>query len=135
MPGRLRDSGIQISVDDFGSGYSSLSYLRDLPIDELKLDRSFIYPMAQGERTTALVASTIALAHSLGLRMVADGVENDDAYTDLARLGCDQAQGPFMSSRVPANELSQWLSSRRHLDQSSGIREPLSAGSPLRAAQ
>ena len=81
---RLRDSGIQISIDDFGTGYSSLSYLRDLPIDELKLDRSFVFPMADDARAAALVASTIALAHSLGLRMVAEGVENHVAYTELA---------------------------------------------------
>jgi hypothetical protein len=90
---RIRRSGVQISVDDFGTGYRSLSYLRDLPIDQLKLDRSFIFPMADDGRATALVASTIALAHSLGLRMVAKGVENDFAYTDLTQLGCDQAQG------------------------------------------
>jgi EAL domain-containing protein (putative c-di-GMP-specific phosphodiesterase class I) len=122
---RLRSSGIQISVADFGSGYSSLSYLRDLPIDELKLDRSFIYPMAQGDRTTALVASTIALAHSLGLRMVADGVENHDAYTELTRLGCDQAQGSFMSRHVPAAEINQWLHNRRDANQTTDIPLPL----------
>ncbi|WP_024287157.1 bifunctional diguanylate cyclase/phosphodiesterase [Cellulomonas sp. KRMCY2] len=110
---RLRHSGVQISVDDFGTGYSSLSYLRDLPIDELKLDRSFIFPMADDARAAALVASTIDLAHSLGLRMVAEGVETDVAYTELTRLGCDQAQGYFMSRPVPAAELDHWLSARR----------------------
>jgi diguanylate cyclase len=124
---RLRSSGIQISVADFGSGYSSLSYLRDLPIDELKLDRSFIYPMAQGDRTTALVASTIALAHSLGLRMVADGVENHDAFTELTRLGCDQAQGSFMPRPVPAAEINQWLHHRRDANQTTDLPRPLHA--------
>ena len=113
---RLRSHGIQISIDDFGTGYSSLSYLRDLPIDELKLDRSFIFPMADDARAAALVASTIALAHSLGLRMVAEGVENDVAYTELARLGCDQAQGYYMSRPVPAAELEHWLSTWRATD-------------------
>src|SRR5665811_700090 len=94
---RLRESGVQISVDDFGTGYSSLSCLRELPVDELKLDQSFVFPMADDARAAALVASTIALAHSLGLRMVAEGVENDVAYAELARLGCDQAQGFYMS--------------------------------------
>jgi EAL domain-containing protein (putative c-di-GMP-specific phosphodiesterase class I) len=94
---RLRHTGVQISIDDFGTGYSSLAYLRDLPIDELKLDRAFIFPMADDARAAALVASTIALAHSLGMRMVAEGVETDVAYTELARLGCDQAQGYYMS--------------------------------------
>jgi len=110
---RLRDGGVQISIDDYGTGYSSLSYLRDLPIDELKLDRSFVFPMADDARAAALVASTIDLAHSLGLRIVAEGVETEVAYTELARLGCDQAQGYFMSRPVPAAEFDHWLSTRR----------------------
>ena len=109
---RLRQGGIQISIDDYGTGYSSLSYLRDLPIDELKLDRSFIAPMTDDSRSAALVASTIALAHSLGLRMVAEGVETAVAYAELAGLGCDQAQGYFISRPVPAAELDRWLSTR-----------------------
>ena len=109
---RLRSHGIQISIDDFGTGYSSLSYLRDLPIDELKLDRSFIFPMADDARAAALVASTIALAHSLDLRMVAEGVENDVTYNELKRLGCDQAQGYYMSRPVPAAALEHWLDNR-----------------------
>jgi len=118
---RLRRCGVQISVDDFGTGYSSLSYLRDLPIDELKLDRSFVFPMADDARAAALVASIIGLAHSLGLRIVAEGVETHVAYTELARLGCDQAQGYFMSRPVPAAELDHWLNNRRVLDQSTEI--------------
>jgi EAL domain-containing protein (putative c-di-GMP-specific phosphodiesterase class I) len=115
---RLRDCGIQISVDDFGNGYSSLSYLRDLPIDELKLDRSFIYPMARDARAGKLVASTIDLARNLGLRIVAEGVETDVAFTELTRLGCDQAQGYFISKPLPAAELDHWLSNRKSADQS-----------------
>jgi len=109
---RLRDNGIQISIDDFGTGYSSLSYLRDLPVDELKLDRSFITPMAEDTRAAALVASTIALAHSLNLPMVAEGVETENAYTELARLGCDQAQGFFICRPVTATDLDHWLDNR-----------------------
>ncbi|NTW41660.1 MAG: EAL domain-containing protein [Cellulomonadaceae bacterium] len=109
---RLRDNGVQIAVDDFGTGYSSLSYLRDLPIDELKLDRAFVMPMADDSRATALVASTIALAHSLDLRMVAEGVEDDTAFAELTRLGCDQAQGYFMSRPLPAAALDEWLADR-----------------------
>jgi diguanylate cyclase (GGDEF)-like protein len=115
---RLRDSGIQISIDDFGTGYSSLSYLRDLPTDELKLDRSFIIPMADDERAAALVASTIALTHSLNLRMVAEGVETEVTYAELARLGCDQAQGFFICKPLPAEELDHWLSTRHDAEQS-----------------
>jgi len=122
---RLRDSGVQISVDDYGTGYSSLSYLLDLPIDELKLDRSFVFPMADDARAAALVASTIALAHSLDLRMVAEGVETGVVFTELRRLGCDQAQGYFMSRPVSAVELDYWLSNRPELDQSTDITSPL----------
>jgi len=109
---RLRGHGIEISVDDFGTGYSSLSYLRDLPIDELKLDRSFVLPMMNDPRAAALVASTISLAHSLDLRMVAEGVESEVEYAELARLGCDQAQGYYLSRPVPVAELEHWLNSR-----------------------
>ncbi|TFD94821.1 EAL domain-containing protein [Cryobacterium lactosi] len=113
---RLREAGIQIAVDDFGTGYSSLSYLRDLPIDELKLDRSFVSPMADDARAASLVASTIDLAHSLGLRMVAEGVESSVAYDELARYGCDHAQGFFMSQPIPALELERWLAARHALE-------------------
>ncbi|MCV2393091.1 EAL domain-containing protein [Actinotalea sp. M2MS4P-6] len=105
----LRDHGVRISVDDFGTGYSSLSYLRDLPIDELKLDRSFVFPMSDDPRAAALVGSTVTLAHSLGLHMVAEGVEDGRAYDELFRLGCDTAQGYWMSRPLPAVELAQWL--------------------------
>ncbi|MGV8967670.1 MAG: putative bifunctional diguanylate cyclase/phosphodiesterase [Cellulomonas sp.] len=106
---RLRADGIEIAVDDFGTGYSSLAYLRELPIDELKLDRSFILPMADDARAAALVASTIDLAHSLDLRMVAEGVENAAVLAQLTRLGCDQAQGYYMSRPLPAAGLDRWL--------------------------
>jgi EAL domain-containing protein (putative c-di-GMP-specific phosphodiesterase class I) len=109
---RLRDSGVQISVDDYGTGYSSLSYLRDLPIDELKLDRSFIGPMTHDARSLALVSSTIELAHSLNLRVVAEGVEDTCTFTELTRLGCDQAQGYLISRPVPADQLENWLNHR-----------------------
>jgi diguanylate cyclase len=113
---RLRGNGVQIAVDDFGTGYSSLSYLRDLPIDELKLDRSFILPMLDDPRAAAIVASTIFLAHSLDLRIVAEGVENDLAYADLARLGCDQAQGYYICRPVTAAELDRWINTRAATD-------------------
>ena len=121
---RLRDHGIQIAVDDFGTGYSSLSYLRDLPIDELKLDRSFVFPMVDDARAAALVASTIALAHSLELRMVAEGVEDEVACTELTRMGCDQAQGFYLSRPLPAVELDQWLDSREEREERARIPAP-----------
>jgi diguanylate cyclase len=106
---KLRESGVTISVDDFGTGYNSLSYLRELPIDELKIDRSFVIPMTHDARTAALVSSTIKLAHSLGLSIVAEGVETAGAYSELTRMGCDHAQGYFMSRPIPAAELTEWL--------------------------
>jgi EAL domain-containing protein (putative c-di-GMP-specific phosphodiesterase class I) len=109
---RLREHGVQIAIDDFGTGYSSLAYLRELPIDELKLDRSFVFPMSDDARAAALVTATIGLAHSLGLRMVAEGVEDQTAYEKLTRAGCDQAQGYFISRPVPAETLDRWLDER-----------------------
>ena len=124
---RLREGGVQISIDDYGTGYSSLSYLRDLPIDELKLDQSFVVPMADDARAAALVASTIALAHSLGLRMVAEGVETDIVYSELKRMGCDQAQGFYLSRPVPAATLDHWLLNRPAANQSAHIPPRLSS--------
>ena len=109
----LSASGIRLAVDDFGTGYSSLAYLRDLPIDELKLDRSFVIPMADDRKAAALVSSTIHLAHSLGLRMVAEGVEDAEAYDALVLQGCDHAQGFYLSKALPAEVLDDWLESRR----------------------
>jgi EAL domain-containing protein (putative c-di-GMP-specific phosphodiesterase class I) len=111
----LREMGVRIAVDDFGKGYSSLSYLRELPIDELKLDKSFILTMMDDARATALVVSTIDLAHSLGLEMTAEGVEDEKALRALTDYGCDLAQGYFMSRPVPADEMDAWLSNRTSL--------------------
>jgi diguanylate cyclase (GGDEF)-like protein len=124
---QLRDGGIQISVDDFGTGYSSLSRLREMPIDELKLDKSFVLPMVDDARAAALVASAIGLAHSLGLRMVAEGVETAVAYAALKRLGCDQGQGFWMSKPLPAAELDRWLRNRNAVQDSVPVRARLSS--------
>lgn len=110
---RLRRHGIGISVDDFGTGYNTLAYLRELPIDELKIDSSFVIPMAQDARTAALVSATINLAHTLGMSIVAEGVETVGTYTQLSRMGCDRAQGYFMSRPIPADELAHWLATWR----------------------
>jgi len=99
-------------VDDFGTGYSSLTYLRELPIDELKLDRSFVTPMSGDARAAAIVESTIGLAHSLGLILVAEGVEDEATADQLARSGCDQAQGYFFSKALPAGEFGVWIDAR-----------------------
>lgn len=109
---RLRAMGVRIAVDDYGKGYSSLAYLRELPVDELKLDKSFVLAMADDARSTALVVSTIDLAHSLGLEMTAEGVEDQTVYRALREYGCDAAQGFFMSEPLPAAELDAWLANQ-----------------------
>jgi diguanylate cyclase (GGDEF)-like protein len=89
----LRELGVRLSIDDYGTGYSSLGRLRDLPINELKLDRSFIAELATDPRAAAIVESTIALAHSLGLSLVAEGIETEQALRRLTEMGCDVGQG------------------------------------------
>ena len=107
--GELRVLGVRIAVDDFGTGYSSLSYLRELPIDELKLDRSFVQPMAGDARAAAIVRSTIDLAHALGMTMVAEGVEDEETAHRLAGSACDTVQGFFYSQALPAAQLESWV--------------------------
>jgi diguanylate cyclase len=111
---QLRGLGIRVAVDDFGTGYSSLSYLRELPIDELKLDRSFVSPMADDPKAAAIVTSTIGLAHSLGMTLVAEGVEDEATAGHLAMSGCDESQGYFFSRPLPAADLETWLDGRPH---------------------
>jgi EAL domain-containing protein (putative c-di-GMP-specific phosphodiesterase class I) len=105
----LRRIGIKVAVDDFGTGYSSLAYLRELPIDELKLDRSFIATMSADDRSLAIVQSAIDLAHSLGLRMVAEGVEDAVTARQLCDAGCDEAQGFYFSRALPVEDFEAWL--------------------------
>src|SRR6202048_4055286 len=87
--GQLRAIGLEIAMDDFGTGYSSLAYLAELPIDALKIDRSFVRRLASGERYKAIVRSTVDMAHSLGLHVVAEGVEDRRTLMMLADLRCD----------------------------------------------
>ncbi|WP_104181223.1 bifunctional diguanylate cyclase/phosphodiesterase [Arthrobacter sp. B0490] len=109
---RLRAEGVRISIDDFGTGYSSLAYLRDLPVDELKLDRSFVTAMREGPRAIGLVGSIIDLAHSLGLRVVAEGVCDEQMQEELLARGCDVVQGFHLSEPLPAPEVSAWIAAR-----------------------
>ena len=114
---RLSRLGIHISVDDFGTGYSSLAYLKRLPIDELKIDRSFVQHMTEIETDAAIVRSTVMLAHSLGLQIVAEGVEDLATWHSLADFNCDIAQGYYMSRPLPPTDLEKWLqkSLRNHI--------------------
>ena len=106
---RLRDIGIQLSIDDFGTGYSSLSYLKDLPVQELKIDHSFVRHMLESDKNAAIVHATVTLAHDLGLRVVAEGVEDEAIWNRLADLGCDKAQGYYMGKPMPAEAFEDWL--------------------------
>ena len=100
--------GVAISIDDFGTGYSSLSQLQRLPVQELKIDRSFISQMTSAESVKQIVRSTIELGHNLGLRVVAEGVESREALESLRLMGCDLAQGYFVSKPMSAEELVSW---------------------------
>ncbi len=132
---RIRDLGIHIFLDDFGTGYSSLSYIAALPIHAVKIDRSFIVRMMEHERHRAVVIAAISLAHSLGMRVIAEGVETADQANAVIELGCDEIQGFFFSRPVPADVFLHWKvgfrweefglqSSQRQLDfQSSGRQD------------
>ena len=111
--GRLRGLGVRISIDDFGTGYSSLSYLRNFPASELKIDKSFVTCVEENPGDRAIVRSTIELAHNLGLRCIAEGVENEGAWQLLQSLGCDGAQGYFFSKPLPAGPLEAWVADSR----------------------
>jgi len=106
---RLDALGVRIAIDDFGTGYSSLSYLTRLPIDAIKIDRSFVTDMTRDDDDATIVASTIGLGHSLGLRFVAEGVESGETWQALDALGCDAIQGFYISRALPADELTRWL--------------------------
>jgi len=106
---RLSALGVRVSVDDFGTGYSSLTYLKRLPVDELKIDKSFVLDLMTDAANQAIVSSTIGLGHGLGLRVVAEGVESRDVRERLAALGCDAAQGYDLSRPLAAPDLEPWL--------------------------
>ena len=121
---QLDNMGVSISVDDFGTGFSSLSYLKRLPVHELKIDKSFVTDMSNDDNDAVIVRSTIDLAHNLGLTVVAEGVEDQDTWDLLEILRCDTAQGYFLSRPLPKTEFLAWLkqqlsSSREKVSQDS----------------
>jgi diguanylate cyclase (GGDEF)-like protein len=107
--GRLNAMGVQLSIDDFGTGYSSMAYLKSLPVHELKVDRSFVTQMNSDSRDAVIVRSTIDLGRNLGLRVVAEGVEDQTTLQELDVLGCDAIQGYYVSRPVPPDDLIRWL--------------------------
>jgi EAL domain-containing protein (putative c-di-GMP-specific phosphodiesterase class I) len=106
----LRRAGVEIAVDDFGTGFCSLSYLARLPVDTLKIDRSFVVRMRDAGYPRNIVAMIVSLAHTLGLQVVAEGVEDGEQVRLLRELGCDQIQGFFISRPVPADQVGALLS-------------------------
>ena len=109
--GRLSALGTAISVDDFGTGLSSVSRLISLPIDEIKVDRRFILDLAQSDDNRTVVRSSIYIAHQMGIGVVAEGVETEDAWRQLRSMGCERAQGSLIADPMPAREVPAWLAS------------------------
>jgi diguanylate cyclase (GGDEF)-like protein len=108
----LSATGVQVSIDDFGTGYSSLSYLKNLPVNELKIDRSFVYHMHRDPNDAVIVQSVIDLGRNLGLHTVAEGIEDDETWEHLRRLGCDSGQGYLLARPMPAESLVGWLTEK-----------------------
>ncbi|MDE3074869.1 MAG: EAL domain-containing protein [Chloroflexota bacterium] len=120
----LASTGISISIDDFGTGYSSLAYLKRLPAQELKIDKSFVQDMGHDDNDAVIVRSTIEMAHNLGLRVVAEGVETGEVWRQLAALGCDEVQGFYIGRPMPAEELARWAAGRSRSSSGSDGHRP-----------
>jgi predicted signal transduction protein with EAL and GGDEF domain len=123
----LHQSGVSLSIDDFGTGYASMSYLKRLPVEELKVDRSFISHLLDNGSDSVLVRSSIDLGHNLGLSVVAEGVEDLSTLAELASLGCDVAQGYYLSRPVSAAAFDQWRADWRGIP---GLPAPLDGSRP-----
>jgi EAL domain-containing protein (putative c-di-GMP-specific phosphodiesterase class I) len=106
---RLSALGVQLSIDDFGTGYSSMAYLKSLPVQALKVDRSFVSQMTSNVSDAVIVRSTVDLGRNLGLRVVAEGVEDSETLQALDALGCDAVQGYYVSRPVPPDDVIRWL--------------------------
>jgi diguanylate cyclase (GGDEF)-like protein/PAS domain S-box-containing protein/excisionase family DNA binding protein len=106
--------GVRVSVDDYGTGYSSLAYLKRLPVDELKIDRSFVRDLSEDEADAAIVRSTVALGHALGLCVVAEGVEDEEVWRALGKMGCDVVQGYYVCRPLSAPRFRRWLRDVTH---------------------
>ena len=119
---RIQTVGVRISIDDYGTGYSSLARLRELPVNELKLDRAFLDGIGRDPRATAIVRSTVELAHSLGVTLVAEGIETSQDLTVLRGLSCDIGQGYHLARPMPGHDLLSWTASHGGAEQVSSAR-------------
>jgi EAL domain-containing protein (putative c-di-GMP-specific phosphodiesterase class I) len=109
----LRELGIALAVDDYGTGYSSLATLKSLPVQDLKIDKSFVLQLADNSDDAVIVKSTIELAHNMGLKVIAEGIENARSLSWLKERHCDVAQGYFISRPLPAADLERWMAETR----------------------
>jgi EAL domain-containing protein (putative c-di-GMP-specific phosphodiesterase class I) len=121
----LKATGLRLAIDDFGTGYSSLSYLRRFPVDYLKIDRTFIDGLGRGSEDGLIVSSTIGLAHSLGLQVIAEGAETAEQVRLLCQLSCDNVQGYYFSQPLPAAEIELMLASAKAYPLPAGLAEPI----------
>jgi diguanylate cyclase (GGDEF)-like protein len=128
----LSNVGVGLSIDDFGTGYSSLSYLKRLPIEEIKIDRSFVMQMHVDANDFMIVRATVDLGRNLGLRVVAEGVEDLATFDRLADFGCDEAQGYYISKPMSAIEFTRWLSVRNLDREGPAVAEPEERRQPQR---
>src|SRR5205823_3438618 len=110
--GRLHALGVRVSLDDFGTGNASLAYLKRLPLDELKIDQAFVRHMSTDPADAAIAELAVTLGHRLGLRVVAEGVEDQATWELLQRLGCDEVQGDHLSLPLPADDFVRWAAAR-----------------------
>jgi len=106
---KIKDAGISLAMDDFGTGYSSLSYLQRLPLDVLKIDRTFVKDLEFNKDNAVICNTIIAMAHNLGLQVIAEGVETQEQFDYLRDHGCDQIQGFLFSKPLPAEQLEEML--------------------------
>jgi EAL domain-containing protein (putative c-di-GMP-specific phosphodiesterase class I) len=130
---KLKQRGVSITVDDFGTGYSSLSYLARLPIQSVKIDQRFVHGIEQNRNDEAITQAIIALSHSLGLRVIAEGVETPAQFEFLKRHGCEEAQGYLISKPLPDEELRAWWRAQEDEQHRSGRQPDMWAAGANRA--